>query len=69
MDYLKRRSPKSISKLDKITMTKHHILPVHKGGDNSKSNLIRIPLRFHVVAHWLLYKASGPIVRGVRITC
>ena len=33
---------------------KHHILPKSLGGDNSKSNIVRIPGRVHFICHKLL---------------
>lgn len=35
---------------------KHHIIPKHIGGDNSNQNLIRLTLRQHTLAHYILYK-------------
>jgi hypothetical protein len=35
---------------------KHHILPKSLGGDNSKSNIIRIPGRVHFILHKLLVR-------------
>ena len=35
----------------------HHIMPKALGGDNSNDNLIRLPYRAHLIAHWLLAKA------------
>lgn len=34
----------------------HHILPKCMGGTNDKSNLVRMPVRYHIVAHLLLSK-------------
>ena len=36
---------------------KHHIIPRHAGGDDSKENLIRLTYKQHVFAHKLLWKA------------
>jgi len=36
---------------------KHHIIPRHAGGDDSKENLIRLTYRQHIFAHRLLWKA------------
>jgi hypothetical protein len=35
---------------------KHHILPKSLGGDNSKSNIIRVPGRVHFILHKLLVR-------------
>lgn len=35
---------------------KHHILPKSLGGDNSKSNVVRIPGRVHFICHKLLVR-------------
>ena len=35
----------------------HHILPKCQGGTNDKSNLVRMPVRYHIMAHILLSKA------------
>lgn len=32
----------------------HHILPKCQGGTNEKCNLVRMPVRYHIVAHMLL---------------
>lgn len=38
---------------------KHHIIPRHAGGDDSRENIIRLTYRQHVFAHRLLWKAYG----------
>ena len=35
----------------------HHILPKCQGGTDEKCNLVRMPVRYHVVAHMLLASA------------
>lgn len=35
----------------------HHILPRCMGGTNKKDNLVRMPVRYHVIAHMLLANA------------
>lgn len=35
----------------------HHILPKCMGGTNDKSNLVRMPVRYHIIAHMLLSSA------------
>ena len=35
----------------------HHILPKCQGGTNKKCNLVRMPVRYHIIAHLLLAKA------------
>lgn len=42
---------------DGVYTEKHHIIPRHAGGDDSKENLIRLTYRQHVFAHRLLWKA------------
>lgn len=32
----------------------HHILPKCQGGTNDKNNLVRMPVRYHIIAHMLL---------------
>ena len=39
----------------------HHIIPKSFGGDNSKSNLIKLTARQHYIAHWMLWKALGGV--------
>ena len=36
----------------------HHIVPRSLGGDNSKSNLVKLTAREHYIAHWLLVKMT-----------
>lgn len=44
--------------IDKDVYTeKHHIIPRHAGGDDSKENIIVLTYRQHVFAHRLLWKA------------
>ena len=35
----------------------HHILPKCQGGTDEKCNLVRMPVRYHIMAHLLLAKA------------
>lgn len=44
---------------DGVYTEKHHIIPRHAGGDDSKQNLIRLTYRQHIFAHNLLWKAYG----------
>lgn len=37
----------------------HHIVPRSLGGSNDESNLIKLTLRQHYIAHWMLWKAYG----------
>lgn len=37
---------------------KHHIIPFYKGGTNDNSNLIFLPVEYHLLAHILLSKES-----------
>lgn len=37
----------------------HHIIPKCLGGDNSKTNLVRLSAKQHFVAHHLLFKIHG----------
>lgn len=39
----------------------HHILPKSMGGSNDPSNLVRLPIRYHYVAHLLLWKSTQSI--------
>ena len=39
----------------------HHIVPKSLGGDNSKSNLVKLTARQHYIAHWMLWKALGGV--------
>lgn len=34
----------------------HHIIPKHFGGSNNTENLIKLDIRQHKIAHWLLWK-------------
>ena len=36
---------------------RHHILPKCMGGSNKKSNIVLMPVRYHVIAHMVLSKA------------
>jgi hypothetical protein len=38
---------------------KHHIVPRCLGGSNEKNNIVRLPARYHFVAHILLAKIHG----------
>ena len=38
---------------------KHHIVPVHAGGGNEPSNLIRITVEQHAQEHWELFCVHG----------
>ena len=38
---------------------KHHILPRSLGGSDDPSNIIRLTVRQHYIAHWMLWKAYG----------
>lgn len=40
---------------------KHHIIPRHAGGDDSKENLIRLDYKQHTFAHHLLWKVYGKV--------
>lgn len=42
----------------------HHILPKCQGGTNEKCNLVRMPVRYHIIAHMLLASAF-PDERGL----
>lgn len=37
----------------------HHIIPKHRGGTNVAANLVKISIRDHVIAHWLLWRIFG----------
>ena len=36
---------------------KHHILPRCYSGDNLPDNIVKLPIRAHLLAHWMLHKA------------
>jgi len=38
---------------------KHHILPKSMGGNNNKTNLVKLTPRAHYLAHYMLWKAYG----------
>ncbi len=38
-------------------LERHHIMPKSFGGDDSADNLIKLPYRAHLMAHWMLAKA------------
>lgn len=40
---------------DKV-LEKHHIIPRHAGGSNENSNIIRLTISQHILAHWLRWK-------------
>lgn len=42
---------------------KHHILPKCMGGTDDKSNLVLLPVRYHIMAHLLLLEAYPNIVK------
>lgn len=42
---------------------KHHVIPRCMGGDNSKSNLVKLTCREHFLAHWLLTKFTTGQIR------
>lgn len=45
---------------DQIYYESHHIIPKSMGGNNSKSNLVRLTAREHFICHLLLVKAVEP---------
>lgn len=42
----------------------HHILPRCQGGTNDECNLVRMPVRYHIIAHMLL-ACAFPDERGL----
>lgn len=42
-------------------LEKHHVIPLHAGGDNSLENIIRISPEDHVAAHFYRYQAYGKL--------
>lgn len=42
---------------------RHHIQPRSLGGDNEKSNIIKLTYREHFLAHWLLTKFTTGVAR------
>lgn len=48
----------------------HHILPKCMGGTNKEDNLVRMPVRYHIMAHLLLvkiYPNIGKIIYAANI--
>lgn len=45
--------------LDGQYSERHHIIPKHSGGTNIKSNLIRLSIRQHCLAHFILFRMNG----------
>jgi hypothetical protein len=43
---------------DNAIMEVHHIIPKCAGGDDSPNNLIKITVREHFIAHWMLSKVG-----------
>lgn len=39
---------------DEIRVEKHHIIPRSLGGSNDPSNIVKVPLRVHIILHQLL---------------
>jgi hypothetical protein len=50
---------RSLSIPEGTNTEKHHIKPVHAGGTNEKTNLIKLPVPVHVLAHWILWKENN----------
>lgn len=44
----------------------HHILPRCMGGTNVKENLIKMPVRYHIIAHMVIVEAY-PEIAGLRM--
>jgi hypothetical protein len=45
-----------------IYLEKHHILPLHAGGTDEPSNLVRLTFSDHLIAHyirWIVYREPG----------
>jgi len=62
MDYQKHYNLliyKAINNPHKGYTEKHHIVPQCMGGNNSKSNIVRLSAKQHFVAHHLLFKIYG----------
>lgn len=38
---------------NKIHSHRHHIIPRSEGGSDLKENIVRLPYRYHIKAHWL----------------
>jgi hypothetical protein len=51
MDRAKSRTPEKNGYYET-----HHIIPKCMGGDNSKSNKVKLTYREHFIAHWLLHR-------------
>jgi len=46
-------------KLENIYTERHHIVPRYLGGGNEKENLIRLSLKDHTLAHYVLWRWKG----------
>lgn len=44
-----------------MNLHKHHIVPIHAGGTNERSNIIRLSVAEHAEAHRQLYEQYGRI--------
>jgi len=40
---------------------KHHIIPRYQGGDNSDSNIVKVTLNQHIIAHYILWRMYNNI--------
>lgn len=44
---------------ENVKKESHHIVPQHRGGSGESSNLIKIPVPLHVLAHWILWRENS----------
>lgn len=61
----------SVSASDTEQCHIHHIIPRSLGGTNEKSNLKKLTVRQHFIAHWMLAKAynTGKMWSAFRVMC
>lgn len=52
------KKQKSLYKQGKSGLHKHHIIPLHSGGEDIESNLTYLTSREHQIAHFLLWKIN-----------
>lgn len=57
ISYFKKVDP-NIYKEWRIYTQRHHIVPVCEGGANDKSNIVKLPYYFHMLAHYLRGKEA-----------
>lgn len=55
-DLIIKYKKKNIKKSNIVYTEEHHIIPVSIGGNNKKSNLVRVTARVHFILHALLVR-------------